>query len=68
MADTSVFLSGPVGAVKIKAVDQGNGTYALKVTTTDGSGTTVYLPGPTGPTAVKVVSQGDGTYALLVTT
>jgi hypothetical protein len=33
MADTYIFLPGIAGPTKIKAVDQGDGTYALKVTT-----------------------------------
>jgi|KBSSwiStaDraftv2_1062776.scaffolds.fasta_scaffold471376_2 hypothetical protein len=65
MADTYIFLPGVSGPTKIKAVDQLDGTYALKITTTAGAGTSVFLPGATGPIKVQVVSQGDGTYALL---
>jgi hypothetical protein len=31
MADTTIYLNGPQGPVPIKAVDQGDGTYSLKV-------------------------------------
>jgi hypothetical protein len=67
MADSYVFLPGVSGPTKIKAVDRGDGTFALKTTTTTGSGTSVFLPGRTGPVKIKAVDQGDGTYALLAT-
>jgi hypothetical protein len=68
MADSYIFMPGVRGPTRIKAVDQGDGTYALKVTTTPGSGTSVFFPGVNGPIKVQVVSQGDGTYALLAAT
>lgn len=50
-------------------VDQGDGTFARKVTTTDGAGVVGYVGALTVggvPIAVRFVEQGDGTYAELV--
>lgn len=50
-------------------VDQGDGTFARRVTTTDGDGIVGYIGaiGPANaPIAVRFIDQGDGTYAELV--
>lgn len=55
-------------------IDNGDGTYSRKVTTTNGAGVTVYqyvdaanVAGkPNAAIPVKFVDQGDGTYAELV--
>lgn len=50
-------------------VDQGDGTFARKVTTTDGDGVVGYVRALSSagvPIAVRFVDQGDGTYAELV--
>lgn len=50
-------------------IDQGDGTFARRVTTSDGDGIVGYIGaiGPANaPIAVRFVDQGDGTYAELV--
>jgi hypothetical protein len=55
-------------------VDNGDGTYARKITTVSGAGVIVYQYGdaaavaglPSAPIPTLFVAQGDGTYAELV--
>lgn len=70
MANSTVYLgTTQSGApVPIRAVDQGDGSYALATTTTNGPGVLLYL-GTTQagqPLPIKAVDNGDGTYSILV--
>lgn len=55
-------------SVPFRVVDNGDGTYALATTTTNGAGVVCYLGiGADGKSLpLKAVANGDGTYSLLV--
>lgn len=70
MADTYVYIQGEYGPVKVKAVDQGDGTYAV-LTSGGGGGAVTIADGADvtlGATADAAASSDTGTFSLIALT
>jgi hypothetical protein len=63
MADTVVYLAGDP-PLPFKAVDNGDGTFMLAVSTDTAAEYQVFRPTADHPIDVRAIDLGDGTFAL----